>query len=407
MLNFYLGRQPIFTPDLDVIAYEILFRGNADALDSGEMSLDGDQATSEVILNSFIEVGLEKLVGSHQAFINLTRNFLVNDMLLPPASEQLVLEVLEDVKVDDELIDAVKKLKEKGYIIALDDFIYHEEFEPLLKLADIVKIDLRALEKPEVAEYVRRLRAYPLKLLAEKVEDLDEFEWCKLIGFDYFQGYFLCRPKLVAGRRIPASRLNTLRMLARLQDPEVNVKSLSDIIGEDVALSFKLLKYINSAAFEVGGKINSIKHAIVYLGLDEVRHWASMVAVSGVDDNPHELMVIALVRGKMCELLAGGHPEEVDKGMAFIVGMFSVLDAIMGATMEEVLESLPLSDHVTDALLRDRGRYSEILHAAKAHEEGDWSGGEREIFKDISVSDYYVAALEWAGVTSGVLRSPA
>lgn len=405
MLNYYLGRQPIFNQGLDVVGYEILFRAQEFALESGEATLDGDMATSQVILNTFLEVGLDKLVGEHQAFINLTRNFLLNENLLPPPSKKLVLEVLEHIDVDDEVVGAVKSLKARNYIVALDDFVYDPKFEPLVKLADIIKIDVRALDRAEVGEHVRRLRAYPVRLLAEKIEDQEEYEWCKGLGFDYFQGYFLCKPRMVKGRRLPASRLNILRMLARLQDPNIDVQDLEKIISEDVALSFKLLKYINSAAFSLRSGIHSLKHAIVYLGLHEVRHWANLVAISSVDDQPSELMVIALVRARMCQLLAQALGREYDGSTAFMVGLFSVLDAILGTPIEEVLEALPLDQAVSGALQGGQDGYGLLLQAAMAHEHGDWEQvATASAINDLEVSSIYLEAVDWAGMTSQALQ---
>ncbi|MBI5450350.1 MAG: HDOD domain-containing protein [Gammaproteobacteria bacterium] len=404
MLNYYLGRQPIFDVRMDVMGYEILFRPHEDALVSGAGVLNGDMATSRVILDSLFEAGLDKLVGGHPAFINLTRGFVVNPDLLPPPSPQLVLEVLEDIEVDDEVIAGVRALKQRGYTVALDDFIYDEKWVPLLELADIVKVDLRAADRAQVTACLKQLSKYPLKLLAEKIEDEAEFIWCKDAGFDYFQGYFLCQPQMKKGKRLPTNRLHILRILARLQDDAVQVSELERIISEDVTLSFKLLKYINSPAFGTRSKITSIKHAVVYLGMKEVRRWGNLVALLGVDDNPEELMVIGLVRAKMCELLASARGN-FDQGMAFLIGLFSILDAIMGAPLDEILENLPLSSDVTDALLNNSGGYSKFLQVAKAHEQGSWH--ETDLDSDLAgipLADLYLQSLGWASMTRDSLR---
>jgi EAL and modified HD-GYP domain-containing signal transduction protein len=404
MVEYFLGRQPIFDADLNVKAYELLYR-SADVDCSGV--IDGDRATSDVLLNSFLEVGLSRVVGGHQAFINLTRSFLLKHDHLPPPSDQLVLEVLEDIDIDEALVAAVTTLHDQGYIIALDDFIFHEALRPLIEQADIIKIDVQALSRDEVSEHVRLLRQYPLQLLAEKVETVDEFEWCKSIGFDLFQGYFLCRPRVLRGRRMPANRVNTLRVLAKLQDADVDVNELESIISEDVTLGYRLLRYINSSAFAMRRKIESIRHAIVYLGLKEVKQWANMAALSTIDDKPEELVKTCLVRAKMCELLAE-HLGRVRKGTAFVVGMFSLLDALMDTPLDELLESLPLADEIVAALLHDEGPYAEILHNTIAYDQGDWAAIRCPDLSNSQITDLFCEAVAWAdGVFGLMLDKPA
>jgi EAL and modified HD-GYP domain-containing signal transduction protein len=400
MIDYFLGRQPIFDAGLNVKAYELLYR-SAD-IDYSTV-VDGDRATSDVLLNSFLEVGLSRVVGDHQAFINLTRSFLLKHDGLPPPSDQLVLEVLEDIDVDEALVAAVTTLHEQGYIIALDDFIFHEELRPLIEQADIIKIDVQALSRDEVSEHVRMLRQYPLQLLAEKIETVDEFEWCKSIGFDLFQGFFLCRPRVLRGRRMPANRANTLRVLARLQDADVDVNELEAIISEDVTMGYRLLRYINSSAFGLRKKIESIRHAIVYLGLKEVKQWANMAALSTIDDKPEELVKSCLVRAKMCELLAE-HLGRIKKGTAFIVGMFSLLDAMMDTPLDELLESLPLADEIVAALLHHEGPYAEILDNTIAYDQGEWTAIHCADLSNAQLTDLYCEAVTWVDGVFGLLQ---
>lgn len=401
MPDYFLGRQPIFDAQLNVKAYELLYRGS----EANSMShVDDDAATSDVLLNSFLEMGLSKVVGEHQAFVNLTRRFIMDNSMLPPPSQQLVLEILENIEVDDDLVAAVQGLKNKGYIIALDDFVFHEHFRPLVELADIIKIDLRALGQAQVLDHLTALRPYTVKLLAEKVETPDEFEWCRQAGFDYFQGYFLSKPKVIKGQRMPANRMNTLRIMSQLQHPDVEVDDLEKIIAEDVTMSYRLLRYINSAAFSLRNKIESIRHAVVYLGMNEVKHWANMIALSLIDDKPSELMTVSLIRAKMCELFAT-RLDQGNAGTAFIIGMFSLLDAMMDAPMQELLESLPLADEITDALLRDSGPYSAILHNTVAYEFGDWDMIRCPELSESEISDIYLEAVDWANATMRSLQA--
>lgn len=404
MLQYFIGRQAIYDHNLNVIGYELLYRSHNAAFNDGVD--DEDYATSLVLLNSFMEAGLEELVGPHKAFINLTRKFILNGDLIPPAKHQLVLEILEDIEVDGELIQAVKTLKTKGYTIALDDFIYHDTIQPLVELADIIKIDLRALDEATLRDYVQRLKPYPLKLLAEKVETYEEFETCMALGFHYYQGFFLCRPKTVQGTRIPGNRLATLELIARVQAPETDIRELEYIISQDVALTFKLFKYINSAAFSLPRKIDSIHHAIVYLGLQEVKNWASLLALSSINDKPGELFVTALTRAKMCELLMEAiEPER--KGAAFITGMFSALDAIMDADLAILLDEMPIAEDIKESLLTpDEGSYSSILQCALAYERGEWSNVSCPPLDDGAISDSYIQAVKWAVEAGKLIASP-
>ena len=401
MPEFFLGRQPIFDSELNVRAYELLYRKGATANFSGTSE---DHATSDVLLNSFLEMGLDTLVGQHQAFVNLTRRFIVEQNLLPPPTQKLVLEILEHVDIDEELIGAVQALKDRGYIVALDDFVLNDASLPLVPHADIIKIDLRAMQQDDIVEHMRVYRNYPVKLLAEKVETPDEFEWCKSAGFDYFQGFFLCRPKVISGNRLPANRVNTMRMLSELQRPDTEVRDMEKIIAEDVTMSYRLLRYINSAAFSLRRKIESIRHAIVYLGLKEVRLWANMIAMSLIDDKPTELMMTSLVRAKMCELFAD-NTGQGNPGTAFLVGMFSLLDAMMDKSMEDLTSTLPLSDDITRALTSRDGMYGAMLHNAIAYERAEWDQIECPELSESEISDMYIEALSWANKTMTAMKA--
>jgi EAL and modified HD-GYP domain-containing signal transduction protein len=400
--EYYLGRQPIYDKAQQVIGYELLFRQRDGSWGN---PVDGDQATSRVIMQSFWELGLTKVVGDHKAFINVTRGFLLDPELLPPPSPQLVLEILEDIVIDDEVTSAVRELKKRGYTIALDDFIYHEDLEPLVALADIIKLDVKVLGTEQLAGHARTLRQHTSKLLAEKVETHEVYEHCVSLGFDYYQGYFLCRPRLVRGRRMPANRVNALRLMAGLQARNLDLSALENIISQDPALSYRLLRYINSAAFSPASPIRSIRHAIVYLGGNEIRRWATLLALAGIDDKPEALITTSLIRARMCEMIAA---LESDRGKesAFIVGLFSTLDALMDLPLQDVLAPLPLSSEITDALLHRTGPYAHALEITLAHERGDWNALERE--SDIAnlISTIYLEAIEWSEqVTKSVRHS--
>jgi EAL and modified HD-GYP domain-containing signal transduction protein len=392
MNEIFIGRQPIYDRKLNVYAYELLFRA---APDNSARFSDGDQATSTVIVNAFLEIGLDNIVDQRLAFINLTRAFFVdhNNVCLP--KERVVLELLEHIEPDAEVINGIRRLSAQGYAIALDDFVYHDALQPLVQLADIVKVDIMALGQDQIRRQVEKLRRHPLKLLAEKVETRDEFDFCLDLGFDYFQGYFFAQPQVIRGQRLPNNRLAILHLLSRLQDPDVKPAELEELIVQDVTFSYRILRYVNSAAFSLTRRIESVHQAVVILGLQAVRTWTSLLAMSQVDNKPTELVVTAMVRGKMAEALAEAlkapHPESF-----FTVGLFSALDALMDNTMEEILTQLPLAEHISSALLHHQGIHGEVLESVLAYERGDWDRIYCGKLRPDQFVNCYLSALRWA-----------
>ncbi len=282
--DIFIGRQPIYDKNLNVYAYELLFR--AGQQQNAANIVDGDIATTNVVLNALTEIGMDKLVGEQLAFINLPRNFLLTlgDDPVPEIKHQIVLEILEDIAADDEVVAAVQDLSTNGYTIALDDFVYNASLQPLVDNANVIKIDLMALDEDSLSDHVSKLANGKRKLLAEKVETQEEFERCKQLGFDYFQGYFFCKPNIVKGQRAPANKLAVMKVLASLQSPDLDTKELTQTISQDVTLSYRLLRYINSAQFGLGKQIDSIKRAVVMLGRNTIRNLASLIALSQIDD---------------------------------------------------------------------------------------------------------------------------
>jgi EAL and modified HD-GYP domain-containing signal transduction protein len=397
--DIFVGRQPIYDAGLNVVAYELLFR--AGRHETADVQ-DADHATTQVILNTFMEIGLERIVGTAPAFFNLTREFVVGGLPFPAAPEQVGLEILEDIDIDDELIQGTRKLAERGYTILLDDFVYHESLRPLVDLADIVKIDVLALGREETARHVEILREYDVKLLAEKVETQEEFEYYQALGFEYYQGFFFCRPKVVSGRRIPINKLAVLQLLAKVQDPRVEFEELEDLISQDVSLSFRMLKLINSAQFALRKKVESLRQALVILGLRAIRNWISLLALAKVEGKPNELLVVALIRGKMCELLAraGGRR---DAETFFTVGLFSVLDAMLDQPLVEVVASLPLAEEINQGLLRHQGPHGNALACAIAYERGDWAHTQCMGVSEHDIQSAYLEALDWADNVKGAI----
>ena len=389
--SVYIGRQPIYDSSLNVYAYELLFRSGQE---NQANFTDGDHATTEVILNTFTEIGLTKIIGTHLGFINLTRSFLLGIYPLPECQDQVVLEILEDIIVDDQIISAVKNLSEQGYTIALDDFVYHKNLEPLIELAQIIKIDIKALTRDQLVEHVYLLKKYNVKLLAEKVETQKQHEDCKKLGFDYYQGYFFCKPKIIEGKRPPANKLAAMRVLAKLHDSSVTPKEIEALIMQDITMSMRLLRYINSPMYTINRKVESIANAIALLGLNTVKSVATLVVLSKMEDKPQELIITSLVRAKMSEFIAQRYKPEL-KDMAFTTGLFSIIDAVMDKPIEEILAQLPLSIEIIDCLILGKGELAKILTSVIAYERNDF-----ELLKQCSISssvlrEAYLAAITW------------
>lgn len=398
-LQVFVGRQPIFDCKLSTCAYELLFRpGSANEA----VFVDGEKATAQVIHNTLMELGLDELVGSDLAYINFTRNCLMGDIahLLPP--ERVVLEILEDVEVDDALIASVKSLVKAGFTVALDDFEYSEKWEPLIELASIIKFDVRATSIEEIEKQLNSLKNRSVKFLAEKVENQEEYTQLKALGFDYFQGYFFSKPNVVSSRKLPDSHLTLLNLISRLQDPEIEIEEIEKLVSNDISLSYKLLRYINSALFSLPKKVNSIRQVVVYFGIQRLKNWTSLMAMAGVSGKPPELLQTGLIRAKMCELL-GVEASHGETDCYFMLGLFSILDALMDSSMQDVLEKLPIAEEVSSALLEHEGQLGAALNCCIACEQSNWHEMKFAGLKDGAINRLYMQAIQWSRQASGGL----
>jgi len=392
--NVFVGRQPIFDTKLNVYAYELLYRSAEDSRTSAGM-VDGEQATTQTIINAFVEIGLEKIVRNKLAAINLTEKFLLDEDKIPFSKNQVILEILEDVPITSALITAVKKLVDAGYIIALDDYIYNPAHAPLIELVQIVKIDLMDLSRDELINHVKLLKQYDVKLLAEKIETHDEFILCRNLGFDYFQGYFLSKPQIISGKTLPTNRLAVLNLLSVVNNPDSSNEDLTEAINTDVSTSYRLLKMINSAAFGLQREIESIEQGILLLGRKQLATWTSMLAMSSLDDRPPEILRNAMVRAKMCELVAES-AGELNTERFFTVGLFSGLDLLLQRPLPELLKPLPLSNEINDALLEHSGILGQVLSSVQAYEVAHW---DKVGLSSVSKDEIVIANIEsvsWA-----------
>jgi EAL and modified HD-GYP domain-containing signal transduction protein len=394
-----LARQPIFNVHMKVVAYELLCRSSH--INKANFN-DGDAASSQVLLSAFTELSINNVVGKHQAFINFTRNLLQTP---PPFDrKQLVVEVIEGQKVDASMLHALKVLRENNYTIALDDFVLTPETEHLIPYADIIKLDVLQLSTSDVNTHIEYLKPFGITLLAEKVETYEMLEFCKSAGFDLFQGYFLARPQIISGRKMSDNRQSVLQLLSAMQDPEVPVDKIEKMLARDAVLSFKLLRLVNSAAFGLARTIDSLKQAIMLLGLNKIKNWVNILAMSNLGDKPHELSVSALTRARMCELIANQLNGNPKTDGYFTVGLLSTLDAFMDAPMASLLDSISLSKHINDAILRQLGSEGKVLEITTHYEKGAWDKIDWEYLEHNGITagqlaQIYVDTLEWVDKT--------
>jgi len=397
MGNIRIARQPIYDRDLQVYAYELLYRAGA-ANHSGadtDSDFDGDRATAALLGTAFGDLGIERLVGDKRAFVNFTRNLLVGGKIreLPP--EVIVIEVLEDIEPEPAVIQALKELAAAGYVIALDDFEFREELAPMVDLADIIKVDISPMDQETLRYNAKRLGEWPVQLLAEKVETPEEYELCKSLGFHLFQGYFFCRPRVVSSRRPTANSQALIQLMSRLMDPKVTFQELAELAAQDPSLSYRLLKLVNSAHFNLARRVESLQQAMRYLGLKQLRTWISFMMFAGMQDKPDELLAVSLTRARMCELIAGDLGRD-EPNTYWTMGLLSTLDAFLDMEMSDVLKQLPLSNSLNAALLNGEGEKGAVLRCVIGHERADWTVPEGVTLSDEQIQHAYQTALGWA-----------
>ncbi len=378
-MEVFVARQPIFDSNLKVYGYEILFRnGNRNAYSC----IDGDQASKDVIGSTFLKIGLHRLTGGKRAFINFTRRLFLDEVGLKLPRDLTVIEILEDLELDPQLIHVCKKLREAGYTLALDDFVAKQQnLLSLIELADIIKVDFMGNSEGEKESIAREIGAPGRRLLAEKVETQEDFRLALECGYTLFQGFFFSKPEIISGKDIPGYKLNHLRMLEQLRRKDLDYKELAKTIQQDLSLSYKLLNYINSAYFSVRRTVSSVSQAIMLLGENEVRKWASLVTLTGLgQDKPQELMINSLARAQFCEAMAEGVGLKGKAGELYMMGLLSLLDVLVGRPLPEILAEIPVSQEIKSALGGSGvNLYRKVLNLVVHYEMADW----REVPKAI------------------------
>jgi EAL and modified HD-GYP domain-containing signal transduction protein len=385
----YVARQPIFDRDEKVFGYELLFR---DDMENVFHEVDPDMA-SRSTLDSSLLVGLDVLCDGRRAFLNCTRDTLIGGLVTLLPSHSTVIEVLESVPVDAGVVNACQRLKEAGYLIALDDFVSDDSREPLAEMADILKVDLKLTTTEQRAALIKKYGPWRCRMLAEKVENQAEFVAAKEQGFVYFQGYFLRRPEMMTTHDVPANSLNYIRMLQAVSRADLDVPELERLIKTEASICYRLLRYMNSAKFGFKSEIHSVRHALAILGDREVRRWVRLIATVGAaQDKSSDLVLCALVRARFGELLAPlvRHGESD----LFLLGLLSMLEVILEMPMPQILEKIPL-DAETKAVLRgEPSVLRPIYQLMLAHESGEWEAS-RSICDSLHIDADTVAASYW------------
>lgn len=392
LVDTYFARQPIFDRSRRVCGYELLYRSGP--VDRAGFT-DGVSATAQVLANAFADAESPDLLSGLPAFVNLPRELIVSRTILAFPPERVAIEVLEDVTPDADVMAALAELRSAGYRIALDDYVVDDPRRCLLPFADIVKVDLMAVPSNRLAGMVAFLRSAGVGLLAEKVEGVDQYRQCFDLGFNMFQGFFFARPELVAGRRVDEGSSHLIGLLGELHRPGITMEQVGEAVERHPDFAHHLLRILNAAAMGLSRRVDSIRQAVVMLGLRRVTELATVLAIASNHHKPRELLALGLTRGRMCATVANsiGRP---DGDSFFTVGILSVLDALVDRPMSEVIGPLPLSEDVKSALVGRVGIKGDLLDAAIAYERGEWDRLGADDLDPSTLTRGYLEALEWS-----------
>ena len=406
-MDIFLARQAIFDSDYKSVAYELLYRNSKE--NRFDTSVDEDTATMKLISNC-VAIGLGELTNEKKAFINFTNGLIKNEFPSILPKDMVVIEILESVKATNEIIIALNNLKNKGYKLALDDVVDDTKYWEFGKIIDIYKIDFRATSKEERISLIKGIRLLnpEAELLAEKVETKEEYEEALKYKYSYTQGYYFSKPLMMAGKDMPIRNTTCFNIMAELLNNEFNVDKIEAIIKADVAISYKLMKMLNSASFSFVDKITSIKQAIMLIGKEELNKWLTIIAMSEMEsDNDREITTSTIIRARFCELIA----ETVipkKKSKCFMCGLFSNLDNFMQKDMNEIVDELPIDEELSEALMGEQNEINKILSLVQAYERVD-NAMILELSKQLKIDEsllvtFYVKSINWEKkLTRGIL----
>lgn len=397
-MDVFIARQPIFNRNMKVYGYELLYRQSRNNYFEGT---DDDQATTNLINNTFMVFGFQELTEQKRGFINFSQNLILSDLVYVLPKDKVVIEILEKVEPNEKVLEACRKLKEKGYILALDDFIleqYSKEYIPLIELADIIKVEFPAIQGKGIQQMIDQF-GKRIIFLAEKVETREEHQRAMDMGFKLFQGYYFSKPVMENLKDIGVLNVNLVRVMNELHLDPIDYGSIAEIIQQDVGLSYKFLKMANSVYYGSKYRISNIKQGLTFLGIDDLKRWIYLMMLRGVQCTENaELVKNSMVRGKMLSLIA---KELRIKGESdyFISGMFSAIDILMNTSMDKALEGLPLSHNVWEALTGKNNQLRWYLNIVLALEQAKWNQLKKEFeYPMLSAEKYmrlYLEALKW------------
>ena len=400
-MDIFVARQPIFNREHQVFAYELLYRDSDKNYFTGNVA--SDVATSILLMNSYLNFGLNHLIGDHKAFLNFEKELVMNDIPQLLDKENVVIELLEDVVPDKTFYNKIKNLKSLGYTVAIDDFIESYEYNDLVEMCDIIKVEFMGATRKSIENIVRTWKPRGKILLAEKVETNEEFQWAKAIGFDLFQGYFFSKPAMIRSKAIDDHTANYMRLMEAMNVEEPDFKKIAGIIEMDVGFSYKLLKLVNSR-FVHNNSIRTIQHALSMLGIKALRKWVSLSMLQSMSTpESHELILTSMIRSHLLESIAKCSKMKHHTQELTLMGILSILDAMLHKSMDDLLEELPVAVEIKDTLLGKETIYSEIYKLCLCYEQGDVDCVMKSCklidYDDNQLSDHYVEAVKWADET--------
>jgi len=389
-LYSYIARQPIINIKQQVVAYELLFR---DGKSNSFPNIDPNQATSNILTNNHLTLGVEQITGDLPAYINFHAETLIKRFPSFLDPKNIVIEILEDIDICDELIDSVKSLKNKGYTLALDDHDFDPKWDVLFPYIDTIKVDILAFSMLEISKFVNRLKGIKVTLLAEKVETLAQFEKLKVLGFTLFQGYFFARPEMLKQRKISTAKKNILELISYSSQVNLDLDAISQSFSTDPGLTYKLLRFINSPTYGNSQEITSLKHALIYIGELELKKFIALLALADLSENKcDEIMRLSLIRAKFCEAISKQKNDEENPPKAFLTGILSLIDGVLDHDLEFVLNVLPIHEEIKAALRSENNYLNKYLVLAKLLEQGRWKESE-QLGRALSLSnDFYLKA---------------
>ena len=394
-MDVFVARQPIFDINKAVVAYELLYRDSAANFFNSEIG--ATKATSILLSNSYFNFGIEMLLEDKRAFINFDKVLIKNEVPLLLDKSKIVVEILEDVIPDKNFMTKLKELKNSGYTLALDDFTIDYPYKEIIEIVDIIKVDFMLSSKEDIKKIIKKYSNGNKKFLAEKIENVDEFNNAVSLGYDYFQGYFFSKPIMVQGKKIESLEISYIKLTNEINKEEPNYKIIASIIESDLDMSYKLLKIVNS--YSLSSKVNSIPHAVSLMGISELRKWASLVLIGELSfGKPTEVLRLSILRSKFAELLAEKSSYKPKKHELALVGLFSMIDVLLQKPLDTIFSQLRISDEVQMAIKLDsKSELFPIYKLVIDYEMGNWE----EIDKDIkslkilrNIPDIYIQAVK-------------